>query len=218
MRCTPPELSTLAPATTRKFLPGRGFNLQDKFWVLEEHQRKARTRDIYQQIREITGKPKTNIGAIRSKTGVKHIEKGNIIKSWKEYAEELYQRDTNVATSFQEITYQQKPLVMESKARKALQGIEGRKARGVDNLPIELIIAVGEPAIMALTTLCQQIRTNNSWPQEWIRSIFLPLPKKGDLRLRSNYRSIALIPHASKILLQIIQDRLATHIEREMAE
>ena len=54
--------------------------------------------------------------------------------------------------------------------------------------------------------------------QEWKRSIFLTLPKKGDLRLCSNYRTIALIPHASKILLKIIQDRLATHIEREMAE
>ena len=102
--------------------------------------------------------------------------------------------------------------------RKALQGLAGRKAMGVDNLPIELIKAAGVPAITALTALCQQIWTSNSWPQEWKRSIFLPLPKKGDLRLCSNYRTIALIPHASKILLKIIQDRLATHIEREMAE
>jgi hypothetical protein len=77
---------------------------------------------------------------------------------------------------------------MESEVRKALQGLAGRKATGVDNLPIELIKAVEEPAITALTALCQQIWTNNSWPQEWKRSIFLPLPKKGDLRLCSNYR------------------------------
>ena len=98
--------------------------------------------------------------------------------------------------------------------RKALQELAGRKAMGVDNLPIELIKAVGEPAITALTALCQQIWTSNSWPQEWKRSIFLPLPKKGDIRLCSNYRTIALIPHASKILLKIIQDRLATHRKR----
>jgi hypothetical protein len=107
---------------------------------------------------------------------------------------------------------------MESEVRKALQGIAGRKAMGVDNLLIELIKAAGEPAIMALTALCQQIWSSNSWPKEWKSSIFLPLPKKGDLRLCSNYRTIALIPHASKILLKIIQDRLATYVEREMAE
>jgi len=56
------------------------------------------------------------------------------------------------------------------------------------------------------------------WPQEWSRSIFLPLPKKGDMRLCSNYRTIALIPHASKILLRIIQDRMATYIEREISD
>jgi hypothetical protein len=87
-----------------------------------------------------------------------------------------------------------------------------------DELPIELIKAAGEPAITALTALCQQIWTSNSWPQEWSRSIFLPLPKKGDLRLCSNYRTIASIPHASKILLKVIQGRLATHIERELSE
>jgi hypothetical protein len=121
--------------------------LQEKWRMLEEHNRKGRTRDLYQQIREITGKPRTNIGAIISKTGVEHIEKSNIIKRWKEYAEELCQRDTNLATSFQEITYQQEPLVMESEVRKALQGL------------------AGEPAITALTALCQQIWTSNSWPK-----------------------------------------------------
>jgi hypothetical protein len=56
------------------------------------------------------------------------------------------------------------------------------------------------------------------WPQEWSRSIFLPLPKKGDMRQCSNYRTIALISDASKILLRIIRDRLATYIEREISE
>jgi hypothetical protein len=119
--------------------------------------RKGRTRELYQQIREMTGKPKTNIGAIISKTGVEPVEKGNIIKRWKEYAEELYKGDTNATIPFQEITYHQEPLVMEGEVRKALQGIAGRKAMGVDNLPIEMIKAAGEPAITALTALCQQI-------------------------------------------------------------
>ena len=133
---------------------------------------------IYQQIREITGKPKTNTGTIISKTGVEYIEKDNIIRRWKEYTEELYKRDPNVSIEFQEKTYTQEPLVMESEVRKALQEIVGNKATGVDELPIELIKAAGETAITVLTALCQQIWTSNSWPQEWKRSIFLPLPKE----------------------------------------
>jgi len=69
----------------------------------------------------------------------------------------------------------------------------------------------------ALTALCQQIWISNLWPQEW-RSLFLPLPKKGDLRPCFNYRTIALIPHASKILLRIIQGRLGTYSQREILE
>jgi hypothetical protein len=106
---------------------------------------------------------------------------------------------------------------MKSKVRKALQEITGNKATGIHEMPTELIKAAGEAVITAQTALRQHIRTSTSWPQEW-RSIFLPLPKKGDLRLCSNYRTIVLIPHASKILLKIIQGSLATYIEKEMSE
>jgi hypothetical protein len=106
---------------------------------------------------------------------------------------------------------------MKSEVRKALRGIPGNKATGVDELPIELIKAAGESAITALTTLCQQIWKSSLWPQEW-RSLFLPLLKKGDLRWCSNYRTIALIPDASKIILRIIEGRLAAYIEREISQ
>jgi hypothetical protein len=108
--------------------------------------------------------------------------------------------------------------VLKSEVRKALRKITGNKATGVDKLPTELIKAAGEEAITALTAPCQQIWKSNLWPQEWKRSLFLPLPKREDPRLCSNYRIIALIPHASKILLRIIQGRLATYIEREISE
>jgi len=72
--------------------------------------------------------------------------------------------------------------------------------------------------ITALTALCQQIWKSDLWPQEWRRSLFLPLPKKGDLRQCFNYRTIALISYANKILLRIIQGSLATYTEREISE
>jgi len=125
------------------------------------------------------------------------------------------QKDPNTSLDFQEKAYTQKPLVMKSEVRKALRGITGNKATGLDELPVEQIKAADKTVI---TALCQQIWKSNLWPQEWRRSLFLPQPKKGDLRLCSNYRTIALIPHASKVLLRIIQGRPATYIEREISE
>jgi len=107
---------------------------------------------------------------------------------------------------------------MKSEVRKSLWETAGNKTTGIDELPTELIKAAGKAVITALTALCQQIWESNVWPQEWRKSLFLPLPKKGDLRLCSTYRTIALILHASKIMLRIIQGRLATYIEREIPE
>jgi hypothetical protein len=185
---------------------------------MEEHNKKGRTRELCQQIREITGKPKINTGKIKTIARIDYIENDTIIRRWKEYTEELYKKDPNTSIEFQEKAYTQEPLVMKSEVRKALQEITGNKATVVDELPIELIKAAGEAAITALTALCQQILISNLWPQEWRRSLFLPLPKKGELRLCSNYRTIALIPHASKILQRIFQGRLATYTEREISE
>ena len=161
----------------------------------------GRTRELHQQIREITGKPKINIGLLKSRAEIDYIEKDKIIRRWKEYTEDLYKKDPNTSIDFHGQAYTQEPLVTKSEVRKALQEITGNKATGVDELPVELIKAAGEVAITALTALCQQIWKSNFWPQEWRRSLFLPLLKKGDLRLCSNCRTIALIPNGSKILL-----------------
>jgi len=89
---------------------------------------------------------------------------------------------------------------MKREVRKALRGVTANKASGIDELPVEIIKAAGEAAITALTSICQQIWKSNLWPKEWRRSLFLPLPKK----LCSNYRTIALNPHASKILTYLL--------------
>jgi hypothetical protein len=186
--------------------------LRGKCRELEQHSEKGRTNELHQQIREICGKPKINTGTLKSRTEKDYIEKDKIIRRWKEYTEDLYKKDQNTSVHFQDQTYTQKPMVMKCELRKALREITGNKATGADELPVELIKAAGEAVITVLTALCLQIWENTLWPQEWSRSIFLPMPKKGDMRLCSNYRTIALIPRASKILLRIIQDRLATYI------
>ena len=94
----------------------------------------------------------------------------------KEYTGYLYKKDPNTSIDFQEEAYMQKPLLM--KVMKTLPEINGNKATGVDELPIEPIKAADIAAITALTTLCQQIWKSNLWPQEWRKSLFSPLPKK----------------------------------------
>jgi hypothetical protein len=131
--------------------------LKEKRRAIEEHNKKGRTRDLYQQIRDITRKPKIQIGTIQSRTGIDQIEKDKIIERWEEYTEELYKKNARTHTYFREIEYTQEPSVVQSEVRKALQDIAGKKATGVDDLSIELIKEAGEPAVTALTVLCQQI-------------------------------------------------------------
>jgi len=100
------------------------------------------------------------------------------IRRWKEYTEDLYKKYPNISMHFQDQAYTQEPIVMKCAVRKALREITGNKATDADELPIELIKEAGEAAIIGLTALCQQIWESTLWPQEWKRSIFLPLPKK----------------------------------------
>jgi hypothetical protein len=107
--------------------------------MMEEHNKHGRTIDLHQQIREIMGKPKLQIGMIQSTTGTDQIENDKIIERWKEYTEELFKKDERTHTDFHERPYKQQPSVLQIEVRKALKDIAGRKATGVDQLSIELI-------------------------------------------------------------------------------
>ena len=92
------------------------------------------------------------------------------------------------------------------------------KSAGVDNIPGELIQAGGQPLIAALTTICNKIWDSGEWPTQWTQSLVITLPKKGNLQLCSNYRTISLISHPSKIMLRVILNRLKPQAERIIAE
>ena len=130
------EVSKINGKIQRRIRKDEENYLKEKCQMLEEHNKKGRTRDLHQQIREITGKPKTNAGTIQSRAGIDYIEKDKIISRRKEYTEELYKEDPNTSIEFQEKTYTQEPLVMRSEVRKALREVTGNKVTGVDELPI----------------------------------------------------------------------------------
>ena len=100
------------------------------------------------------------------------------------------------------------PDILECKVKWALGGITINKASGGDGIPVELFQILKDDAVKVLQSVCQQIWNTQQWPQDWKRSVFIPNPKKGNAKECSNYCTIALISHASKVMLKILQTRL----------
>ena len=100
------------------------------------------------------------------------------------------------------------PDILECEVRWALGSITMNKASGGDGIPVELFQILRDDAVKVLHSICQQIWKTQQWPQDWKRSVFIPIPKEGNAKKCSNYRTIALILHASKVMLKILQAML----------
>ena len=98
----------------------------------------------------------------------------------------------------------------------ALGSITTNKASGSDGIPVELFQILKDDAVKVLHSICQQIWKTQQWPQDWKRSVFIPIPKKGNAKECLNYCTIALILHTSKVLLKIVQARLQQYVNREL--
>ena len=92
------------------------------------------------------------------------------------------------------------------------------KASGGDGIPVELLQILKDAVVKVLHSICQQIWKTQQWPQDWKRSAFIPIPKKGNAKECSNYRTIALISHASKVMLKILQARLQQYVNCELPD
>ena len=90
------------------------------------------------------------------------------------------------------------------------------KAGGGDRIPVELFQILKDDAVKVLHSICQQIWKTHQWPQDWKRSVFIPIPKKGNAKECPNYCTIALVSHASKVILKILQARLQQYMNREL--
>ena len=108
--------------------------------------------------------------------------------------------------------------ILYSKVRWALGSITMNKASGGDGIPVELFQIRKDDAVKGLHSICQQIWKTQQWPQDWKRSVFIPIPKKGNAKECSNYHIIALISHASKVTLKILQARLQQYVNCEFPD
>ena len=115
------------------------------------------------------------------------------------------------------ITYLE-PDILECKVKWALGSITWRKASGSDRIPVELFQILKDDAVKVLLSICKQIWNTQQWPQDWKRSVFIPIPKKGNAKECLNYCTISLISHASKVMLKIPQARLQQYVNCDLPD
>ena len=135
-------------------------------------------------------------------------EAEDIKKRWQEYTEELYQKDLHNPDNHYGVITHLEPDILECEVKWALESITTNKASGGDGIAAELFQILKDDAVKVLHSICQQIWKTWQWLQDWKRSVFILIPKKGNVKECSNYRTIALISHASKVMLKILQARL----------
>ena len=110
------------------------------------------------------------------------------------------------------------PGILECEVKWALGSITMNKASGNDGIPVELFQILKDDAVKELHSVCQQIWKTQQWPQDWKRSVFIPVPKKGNTKECSNYRTIAFISHASKLMLKILQAWLQQYVNHKLPD
>ena len=137
-------------------------------------------------------------------------EAEDIKKRWQEYMEEPYEKDLHDPDNHDGVITHPEPGILECKVKRALGSITMNKASGGDGIPVELFQILKDDAVKVLHSIRQQIWKTQQEPRDWKWSVFIPIPKKGNAKECSNYSTIALISHASKVMLKILQARLHT--------
>ena len=123
-----------------------------------------------------------------------------------EYTEELYQKNLNDPDNHDSVIAHLEPDILECEVKWALGRITTKKVSGGDEIPVELFQILKDDAVKELHSICQQIWKTQQWPQDWKRSVFIPIPKRGNTQECSNYCTIALISHTSKVMFKILQE------------
>ena len=150
------------------------------------------------------------MGSIKDRNGMDLTEAEDIKKRWQEYTEELYKKELHDPDNHNGVithTHLEQD-ILECEVKWALESITANKGNGGDGIPVELFQILKDDAVVVLHSIFQQIWKTQQWPQDWKRSVFISIPKKGNAKEYSNCHTIALILYASKVMLKIHQVRL----------
>ena len=129
-------------------------------------------------------------------------EAEDIKQKWPEYTEELYKKGLNDQDNHEGVVTHLEPDILECEVKWALGRITMNKTSGGDGITAEVFQILKDDAMKVLHSICQKIWKTQQWAQNWKRSVFIPIPKKGKVKECSNYHTIALISHASKVMAQ----------------
>ena len=146
----------------------------------------GKTRDLFKKIRDTKGTFHAKMGSIKDRNGRDLTEAEEIKKRWQENTEELYKKDLHNPDNHSGVITHLEPDILDCEVKWALGSITTNKASGGDGIPVELFQILKDAAEKVLHSICQQIWKIQQWPQEWKRSVFSPIPKKGNVKECSN--------------------------------
>ena len=158
------------------------------------------------------------MGIIEDRIGKDLTKTGEVKKGWQEYTEELYKKHLHGPDNHDGVIIHLKPDILDCEIKWALGSITMNKASGGDGIPGKLFQILKDDAVKVLHSICQQIWKIKQWPQDWKKSVFFPIPNKGNAKECSNYHTIALISHTSKVVLKIIPSRFQKYVNYELPD
>ena len=164
----------------------------------------GKTRVLFKKIRDTKGTFHAKMGTEKDRNGMDLTEAEDIKKRWQEYMEELYKKDLNYPDNHNGVITHLEPDIVECKVKWALGSIATNKASGGDGIPVELFQILKDDGVKVMHSICQQIWKTQQWPQDWKRSVFIPIPKKGNAKECSICYTNALISHTGKVMLKIL--------------
>ena len=179
---------------------------------------------MYRTVRELTQEFKACSSNIRDKDGKLATGKQEKMEAWMEYCKELYNKDMDNLELESELREQRNemdeeiPGITREEVKFAIESLANGKSPGADNISAEMIKQGGESAVDMMWKVCKEVWEKQVIPKEWTQSIIVPIPKSGDLTQCTNYRTISLISHASKVFWKVVLERLKPRMEEVLAE
>ena len=194
--------------------------IQGQCQEVEACLRKNNSKKEYQIVKNLTTEKQGKSTTIQDKSG-KCLRGNEILNRWTEYCSDLYNYETDgdpIVFDCPQIPDEEHHPIVRKEVEAAVKALKIGKSAGMDNIPAELVQAGGEAMINILTAICNKIWKTGEWPTTWTQSLVITLPKKGNLQLCQNYRTLSLISHPSKVMLKIILNRLQAQAEEIIAE
>ena len=178
----------------------------------------GKTRDLFKKIRDTKGTFDAKVGSIEDRNSMDLTEAEDIKKRQQGHTDELYKKDLNDPDNHHGVITHLETDILECEVKWNLgRSITINKAIGGDGIPAKLFKIPKDNAVKVLHSTCQQIWRTQQWPRGWKRSVCIPIPKKGNTKECPNYCTIALISHASKAMLKILQARLQQYVNQEIS-